>query len=117
MGQIEGEDIVLLFTVEDSGIGIQADKLTSIFESFTQADNDIARKYGGTGLGLITKRLIEQQGGKIWVTSKIGQGFIFYFKLPVKQGAMSISEPVSLPLAQENHLIKRSGYSLLKIMR
>ncbi|MBK7965290.1 MAG: hypothetical protein IPK10_08300 [Bacteroidetes bacterium] len=52
---------VLEFTIKDSGIGISPDKIDSIFESFTQAGNDITRKFGGTGLGLtITKQLIEK---------------------------------------------------------
>jgi signal transduction histidine kinase/CheY-like chemotaxis protein len=70
------------FTVKDSGIGIPADKLDTIFDSFSQADSTISTNYGGTGLGLtITKKLIELQGGSIGVTSKINKGTAFTFSL------------------------------------
>jgi signal transduction histidine kinase/CheY-like chemotaxis protein len=70
------------FTVTDSGIGIAADKLDTIFESFSQADHTISTNYGGTGLGLtITKKLIELQGGSIKVASKINKGTTFTFVL------------------------------------
>lgn len=72
----------LLFSVVDTGTGIPEDKLRSIFDSFTQADSDITRKYGGTGLGLtITKRLIELQGGGIDVESRLNKGSKFSFNL------------------------------------
>lgn len=76
------EKVHLMFSVEDTGIGIPEDKLQSVFESFTQADSDITRKYGGTGLGLtITKKLIELQGGRIGVESTLGKGSKFMFDL------------------------------------
>ncbi len=70
--------VSLRIDVEDTGIGIPADKLPLIFESFSQAGVDITRKYGGTGLGLaITKSLVELQGGHIEVTSEPGKGSCF----------------------------------------
>jgi two-component system, sensor histidine kinase and response regulator len=67
------------FSVSDTGIGIPLDKLTSIFESFTQADVSTTRQYGGTGLGLaITKRLVERMNGRIWAESEVGRGSTFH---------------------------------------
>jgi signal transduction histidine kinase/DNA-binding response OmpR family regulator len=70
--------------VSDTGIGIPADKLDTIFEAFSQADNSTTRRYGGTGLGLtITRRLIEMMGGQLWVESVVGKGTTFHFTLRV----------------------------------
>ena len=81
----EGDRVDLLFSVRDTGIGIPADKLATVFEKFTQADSSTTRKYGGTGLGLpISKRLIELMGGKIWLESEPGVGTVFYFTLGFK---------------------------------
>lgn len=75
-----GTSVFLLFSVSDTGIGIPPEKLNTIFDSFTQADSSITRKYGGTGLGLsISRRLVELMGGRIWVESEIGRGSTFYF--------------------------------------
>jgi len=77
--------IVLEFRISDTGIGIPAHKIDSIFESFTQAGDDITRKYGGTGLGLtITKQLIERQNGSIHVESIANEGTTFIFHIPYK---------------------------------
>ncbi|MEM6799959.1 MAG: ATP-binding protein [Bacteroidota bacterium] len=76
------------FEVEDTGIGIPEDKLSSVFESFTQSNSTITRKYGGTGLGLsITKRLIELQGSEIQLESEVGRGSTFAFSLKMKKSS------------------------------
>jgi signal transduction histidine kinase len=66
--------------VKDSGIGIPVEKMSHLFQSFTQVDSSTTRRYGGTGLGLaISKKLGEMMGGKIWTESKLGEGSSFHF--------------------------------------
>lgn len=88
-GDISGDDTASLnINIEDTGIGIAPDKLGTIFEQFSQADNSTTRQYGGTGLGLtITKKLIELMDGSISVTSTLGQGskFSIQLNLPVHE--------------------------------
>jgi signal transduction histidine kinase/CheY-like chemotaxis protein len=74
--------------VEDTGVGIAADKLEKIFESFQQADASSAREFGGTGLGLtITRQLVELHGGRIEVSSTEGEGSRFAFSLALWSGS------------------------------
>jgi PAS domain S-box-containing protein len=78
----QGKAVTLHFAVRDTGIGIPADRLNCLFQSFSQVDVSTSRKYGGTGLGLaISKRLSEMMGGGMWVESVTGQGSIFYFTI------------------------------------
>ncbi|MEP7252714.1 MAG: PAS domain S-box protein [Ginsengibacter sp.] len=77
------DEAVFNFSITDTGIGIPPDKISQIFESFTQASIETSRKYGGTGLGLaITRQLLELQGGSIYVESKINVGTSFKFTIP-----------------------------------
>ena len=91
-GKLVNGGPAILFSVKDSGIGIQAHKLKTIFEPFSQADASSTRKYGGTGLGTtISKQLVQLMGGEIWASSPSGlsssddmPGSEFCFTLPLK---------------------------------
>ena len=77
--------VLLKFQVRDSGAGIPADRMNRLFQPFSQVDASITRRHGGTGLGLvISKRLVESMGGKIWAESTPGVGTSFFFTLFAK---------------------------------
>lgn len=91
------DDYSLRFSVKDTGIGIPEQKLKTIFERFTQAEESTTRKFGGTGLGLnIVKQLIELQKAQIQVKSKEGRGSEFFFTLTYKKAdhVETVIEPV-----------------------
>lgn len=80
----------LRFAVKDTGIGIPAERCPRLFQAFSQVDASTTRKYGGTGLGLvISKRLSELMGGKMWFHSTEGKGSTFYFTLKATESACS----------------------------
>ena len=91
-----GEQVVIGFSVQDTGVGIAADQLEAVFEKFTQADNSTKRNYGGTGLGLsITKSLLEMMGSRIAVESEPGQGARFHFALTLTRASPEGIAPVA----------------------
>jgi signal transduction histidine kinase/CheY-like chemotaxis protein len=82
------------FSVQDSGIGMDAETLTRLFQPFAQADESTTRKFGGTGLGLkISQDLVHAMGGEIQVESEPGKGSRFWFNLPVKAVPESDNSP------------------------
>lgn len=94
---------MLAITVVDTGIGIAAEHLERIFESFAQADGSTSRMYGGSGLGLaVTKQLVELHGGKIWVRSSVGVGSQFTFTLPISQSEFSTQKSSLVPLEKNS---------------
>ncbi len=109
--ELEGDKVRLRVSVKDTGIGIPEERLSSIFDSYTQAASDTTRKYGGTGLGLsTTKNLVELQGGKISVKSKVDEGSCFSFELDFGKETQSFVEQVS-----ENTHSELEGLNLLLV--
>jgi CheY-like chemotaxis protein len=109
-------EIELNISVRDTGIGIPEEKLTSIFEPFTQATSDTTRKYGGSGLGLsIVRQFVERQGGNVAIESRVGEGSTFSFRLVFgKCGQMS--EPVETMLnIFENETFLVQGLNILLV--
>ncbi|MFA9465537.1 MAG: PAS domain S-box protein [Velocimicrobium sp.] len=82
------EEVELIFSVADTGIGISQEDINRLFQSFNQVEQSFTKQYGGTGLGLaISKKLVELMGGNIGVKSEKGKGSIFYFSLKFKIGS------------------------------
>ena len=106
-------ELILLFSVTDQGIGIPQNKQANIFETFTQADASTTRRFGGTGLGLaISKRLVEMMNGRIWVESEEARGSTFHFTAtfkfdPAKQAKVLLSDDHPLPTAGDKVLEER----------
>ena len=99
----DAEKITIEFSLCDTGIGIPTNKLKNIFNSFEQASQETSRSYGGSGLGLaIVKQLVELQGGKIEVTSKVGKGSNFTFTL----GFIKINAITNQQVGQNQKLIQ-----------
>lgn len=107
----EGDNVWLDFKVEDTGIGIQNDKLEHIFEKFAQAESSTVRQFGGTGLGLsITRLLLDLMGSEIHVESTPGKGSTFYFRLGVKKAE---KKNISMELPQYEN---RGDLNNLKVL-
>lgn len=100
------------FSVRDTGIGIAADKMRTIFDSFSQAEASTARRYGGTGLGLtICQRLVALMGGQLQIESETGVGSRFFFTLQLRNSPVADSKetrPVLHTLLIEDHATARS---------
>ncbi len=88
----ENQKLHCSFSISDTGIGLSPEQMEKLFSAFSQADNTVTRKYGGTGLGLvISKRIINSMGGDIWVESALNEGTTFFFS-------------VTFPLASEEDI-------------
>jgi signal transduction histidine kinase/ActR/RegA family two-component response regulator len=101
---------LLHFSIQDTGIGIEAERQQAMFEAFTQADGSSTRQQGGAGLGLtLSKNFVDLMGGEIWVESEPGKGSTFHFTVPL--GLIQTSEPEGAPLAD----IELRGLSVLVV--
>ena len=99
------------FAVQDTGAGIASDRLDRLFHPFSQVDSSISRTYGGTGLGLvISQRLCELMGGRIWVDSAVGQGSTFSFSIVVPAAVSELpTVSTTTPLAGQRLLLLESN--------
>jgi PAS domain S-box-containing protein len=106
---LDDSEVALHVAVRDTGVGIPEDKLSAIFESFSQADVSTTREFGGTGLGLaISSQLAERMGGRMWVESEVGVGTTFHFivRLGVQAGPIdSVRDRANAELAGVSALV------------
>lgn len=113
--KIKGKIYRLRFEISDTGIGIPNDKLQTIFESFSQADASVTRKYGGTGLGLtIVKQLVELQDGTIRVKSKENEGSTFSFTIAYQLGKTEFFDETKLYKPKNNTQLKNASVLLVE---
>ena len=116
---VDPQTVRLRIDVEDTGIGIPAGKLSTVFDAFTQADGSITRRYGGTGLGLaIAKQLAGLHNGRVWAESELGRGSFFHAELEIQvagEALASRTQEPALPAAQDppSPALRLSGRILL----
>ncbi|MEQ8473520.1 MAG: ATP-binding protein [Marinoscillum sp.] len=107
-------DVTISVKVTDTGVGIPTDKLTTIFENFTQASSSVTRKFGGTGLGLsICKKLLNLMESEIYVESEEGKGSVFFFDLTLPIGEVKSLDATYADLININH---NSGAERIRLL-
>ena len=113
--EVEGENLKIKFTIVDSGIGIPADKVDTIFETFTRIRTK-DRIYEGTGLGLsIVKNLVSQQNGTVWATSIVGTGTTIYVEMPFVKAASAQEIDIQNAIPADYESFKDDTFKLLLV--
>jgi CheY-like chemotaxis protein/HPt (histidine-containing phosphotransfer) domain-containing protein len=108
--------VVLHIRVSDTGIGISAEQMPTLFQTFCQLDASTTRSYSGTGLGLtLSKRLAEMMGGTIWVESELGKGSTFHVRLLVEQVQTAVL-PAKEPGCPEQYVAPKKSPRPLRIL-
>jgi len=106
----------LQFAVKDTGIGIPQERMERLFKPFSQVDASMTRRYGGTGLGLvISQRLSEMMGGRIWVDSEVGHGSTFYFTITAQLAPTTDVVPKYSPPQFDLHFAQELPLDILLV--
>jgi two-component system, sensor histidine kinase and response regulator len=117
--ELRNNSVLIQFSVQDTGVGINKEQSEKLFQAFSQADDSVTRKYGGTGLGLsICKHLVLMMGGEIGFDSDEGLGSVFYFTMtfPIKDHKAEYNFELPKEIANKNILIVDDNLSSSKIL-
>jgi protein-histidine pros-kinase len=113
LGESSPGSAFLCFEIRDTGIGIPAARQSAIFEAFSQADDSITRRFGGTGLGLtICTHLVQMMGGRIWLESSEGEGASFFFTGRFGVDAAAVAAPAVRHFSEQRALLIESNPAL-----